>query len=102
MPSVGTELLFQSKSAPLDQCPACGAAFMRCVKISSIFWRDQSAMMVHSIPAYLCDGCGEDFVSDETLAKLEMIKATLFDAPHTKVFVQVPVLDFGQVPLGDQ
>ena len=101
MPSVDTELLFQSEPVPPNQCPACGAAFMRRVMISSIFWREQAAMMVHSIPAYLCDGCGEDFVSDETVAKLELIKATLFDAPHTKVFVQVPVLDFGQVPLGN-
>ena len=102
MPSLDTELLFQSEPAPPDQCPGCGAALLRRVTISSIFWRDQAAMMVHSIPAYLCDTCGEDFVSDETVAKLEMIKATLFDAPDTKVFVQVPVLDFGQVPLGDQ
>ncbi len=102
MQSVVTNLPFQLDPFPPSQCPGCGAAVLRRVTISSIFWRDKAAMMVHSIPAYLCDSCGEDFVSDETVAKLEMIKTTLFDAPNTRVFVQVPVLDFGQVVLGYQ
>lgn len=100
MPTVDTNPPFQLDPPAPSQCPGCGAAVLRPVTISSIFWRDKSAMMVHSIPAYLCDRCGEDFLSDTTVAKLEMIKTTLFDAPNTKVFVQVPVLDFGQVVLG--
>ena len=102
MPLVDTTLPFQSDTLPPSQCPGCGAAFLRRVTISSIFWRDKAAMMVHSIPAFLCEQCGEDFVSDETVAKLDMIKTTLFDAPMAKEFVQVPVLDFGQVVLGYQ
>jgi YgiT-type zinc finger domain-containing protein len=101
MLSVQTETLFQSKPARPGQCPGCRAAFMRRVTVSSVFWRDQSAMIVRCIPAYICDGCGEDFVSDATVTKLDRIKAVLLDTPDAKAFVQVPVLDYGRVYLPD-
>lgn len=79
-------------------CPACGIAALRPCTVSSIFWREQNALMVHNIPALVCASCGADFIAEATARGLEGIKARLSEglAGFDGAWLRIPLLDFAE------
>lgn len=87
-------------------CPACGAGPLRSGKVSSMFWRDDQALMVQGIPAVVCESCGEDFISDDTAIALDWIKGSGFSKTSSGSgprlgavrYMTVPVFEFDASP----
>ncbi len=74
-------------------CPNCGAGPLASRTVDTLFWQGERPVMIRGIPALLCMGCGEEFISDDTAARLDGMKRDGFLGPVAE-HLTVPVFRF--------
>jgi YgiT-type zinc finger domain-containing protein len=51
-------------------CVVCRTSETRPAKVSVTLERDGMALVIKSVPASVCENCGEEYVDEETTARL--------------------------------
>ncbi len=76
-------------------CDHCPNGFLRSSVISTAFWQDDGLVVVRNIPAMVCPDCGEQYVDDLTVVRLDHLRGKHFVGLPAIEQAIVPILDFG-------
>jgi YgiT-type zinc finger domain-containing protein len=77
-------------------CDRCQTGVLRSGDISIAFWQAEGLVVVRNIPARLCPDCGEQYLDDVTVVRLDQLRGQRFAGMATPERIVVPVLDFGR------
>jgi YgiT-type zinc finger domain-containing protein len=75
-------------------CTRCGEAGLVADTISSAFWRGGGLVVIDAIPALVCGGCREEYISDDTAVALDNMRGTGFNFERASRHMEVPVFRF--------
>src|SRR5947207_12780339 len=78
-----------------DRCAVCGAQ-LRKKRISYTQELDGKMYLVREVPAEVCDQCGEQYLTPETVEILQEIVEHAASRGGEAEFIQVPVFRFPQ------
>lgn len=81
-------------------CPWCGHAGQSPHSISMAFWRGTGLFVIRDIPAMACDGCKEQYLSDETILGLDRMRGEGLTADRLVEALMVPVYRFSSASGG--
>lgn len=76
-------------------CDRCSSGILQPARISSVLWQGDRLVMVRNIPAMICPECGEEYIDDFTVVRLDWMRGNGFQALPLIERVSVPVLDYG-------
>lgn len=79
---------------PAQACTKCGAGKIAEQAISIAFWQGMNPCLIRDIPALVCGACGEEFISDHTAMKLDLMRGNGFRRADAAEFIEVPVFVF--------
>ncbi len=83
------------QSAP-DQggaCPACGGK-VAFAHVSAVLWEGDALSVVHGVPALVCGACHDQFFADDTVMRLDLMRAGGFAGAPVVTEMTVPVFAF--------
>jgi YgiT-type zinc finger domain-containing protein len=69
-------------------CIYCGAA-VREGSVKAAFWGPRGLVAIEDIDARVCEGCGEQFYSEETAHRIERITCGAAGTPNREMTVPV-------------
>lgn len=74
-------------------CPACGgkAAFAH---VSAVLWEGDALSVVRGVPALVCGACHDQFFADDTVMRLDLMRAGGFAGAPMVTEMTVPVFAF--------
>lgn len=76
-------------------CERCNTGILHPDLISTAFWQDDGLVVVRNIPALVCPDCGEQYIDDRTVVRLDHLRGRDFAGLPAIDEVIVPILDFG-------
>jgi len=82
----------QSQSAL--RCEYCGCDTNEDV-IKAAFWTETGLIVIEDIPAWLCEGCGEQFFDEEITQRIQQV--ITYPAGKAKRRIRVPIYSLSQV-----
>ena len=74
-------------------CPACGAGVEAAI-VSAALWEGDALSVVRNVPALVCHGCHERYFADETVMRLDLMRAGRFSSEKPIAQISVPVFAF--------
>ena len=74
-------------------CPTCGAE-VRAATVSTALWEGDALSVVRDVPALVCRGCHEHYFSDDTVMRLDLMRAGGFASASAVGEMSVPVFRF--------
>src|SRR2546428_13935100 len=77
-------------STPVESglCAVCGTPGVRLRHVTRSYGRGRSLLVMENVPVWVCPNCGESYLTADTLAALDRIKAQ-----RRKVAVPTQVVD---------
>ncbi len=85
--------MVQQITAPDGACPACGGAVAR-ARVSTAFWEDEDLAVIRDVPALVCQSCRERYFEDDTVMRLDLMRARGFAGQGAVMRLSVPVYAF--------
>ena len=82
--------------AALDQagtCPGCGGK-VAFAHVSAALWEGDALSVVRGVPALVCGACHEQFFADDTVMRLDLMRAGGFASAPMVTEIIVPVFAF--------
>lgn len=83
----------------IQQCTRCGASALESALTRSAFWNDDQLVVIENIPAIVCSSCHEQYYSDDTVVRLDLLRGEGFPAELSVRQMTVPV--FSLTPAED-
>ncbi len=74
-------------------CPACGAK-IEAATVSTALWEGDALSVVCNVPALTCRGCHERYFADDTVMRLDLMRAGRFASEKPVAQMTVPVFAF--------
>ncbi|PKP74836.1 MAG: hypothetical protein CVT84_06310 [Alphaproteobacteria bacterium HGW-Alphaproteobacteria-6] len=74
-------------------CPACGATVIAAT-VSTALWEGDALSVVRDVPALVCRGCHEHYFADDTVMRLDLMRAGDFASAPVVAQMIVPVFAF--------
>lgn len=78
------------------RCTACAEGVLAPRKVRSAFWDADRLVVVEDVPALVCQSCAEQYFTDETAMKLDLIRGNGFRDAEAERRMEVPVFAFGR------
>jgi YgiT-type zinc finger domain-containing protein len=86
-----------AEAAPLEAasgtCPACGSKVEAATVITAL-WEGDALSVVRNVPALVCRGCQERYFADDTVMRLDLMRAGRFASETPIAQMTVPVFAF--------
>lgn len=79
---------------PVVECDHCHGTALVPRQIRIAFWQHNGLIVLRNIPAMVCPGCGTEYMSDQTIVRLDARRARCSGAARADATIIVPVFDF--------
>lgn len=76
------------------RCPSCGGGPVAQERVNTALWRGDALAVVRDVPAAICRSCHDQFFDDETVTRLDLMRAGDFGAQSAVARLDVPVFVF--------
>ena len=84
-----------SGMTPDASCAACNSGRLVHDRVKSAFWEGERLVVVENIPALVCTTCGEQYLDDEAVLQLDLMKGGGFPKEKAMREITVQVFDYG-------
>lgn len=74
-------------------CPACGGKVAFAL-VSAVLWEGDTLSVVRGVPALVCGACHDQFFADDTVMRLDLLRAGGFADTPRVTEMTVPVFAF--------
>jgi len=71
-------------------CPGCGGVVVRS-SVSTALWEGDALAVVRDVPALVCPSCHERYFEDDTVMRLDLMRARGFSGQQAAEHLNVPV-----------